>query len=254
MNRGASLTAACALAACTASSPQRSATVQPPPGPLPADAQQAFQLATTRAAAFQQVSAVAVAKGLTGLPGLTVVVDLLAQRPAHLFVAARGFFGPPTDEVWTDGESFLWRSNRPGASGARGPATPQAMGALLPVALPPSQWVGLLLGLPLPEGDPLTVASCPDPPNARCVLLAYPEGSVTLWVGSAGTVIQASLEQNGDLAQVRYGPPDERLGIPTQLSLSARRGATKASLVLQDVRINGAPPPPSLFAPLHATP
>ncbi|MBI5494665.1 MAG: hypothetical protein HY904_06515 [Deltaproteobacteria bacterium] len=226
---------------------------RPLPAPLPPLAGSPLEvlaLARARVEGMQRLNAVAVARGFTALPGLSVTLDIFAARPGRLYVAARGFFGPPTDEVITDGERFLWRSTRPGA-GARGPATPEALGALLPVALPPSQWVGLLLGLPLPDEPARAVQGCREPETGalRCVRVQLADSEVELWVDGAARVREARLSGARGGAQVSYLEPRPAWrDLAAVLRLAA--GKLTAEVRFSEVELDGLEPPPSLFAPL----
>jgi len=231
----------------------------PPPPPAPvrtADAPPVEMLArAARAVAGRQrLSAVGQLSGVPGLGGLNLTADLVVERPARLYVGVRGFFGPPSDEVWTDGQNFLWRSIRPGG-GARGPATADALGRLLPVPLPPAQWVGLLLGLPLPPDDPLSLAPCAacTAQMCSCLRLAWADGrTMELSVDGNARVEEARLRQYGRAYVVRYTAPDGPDGLSTELWIAEEgEGAVKSARVkLTEVRLNGAPAPSALFAPL----
>lgn len=227
----------------------------PPPPPAPvkkADAPPVEMLtrAAKRVSSRQRLSAVAQVTGVPGLGGLNIHADLVVERPAKMYVGVRGFFGPPSDEVWTDGRVFLWRSMRPGA-GAKGPATPQAIGALLPVPLPPAQWVGLLLGLPLPPDDPASVDTCAACTEGMCTCLrlAWTDGrQLELTLDGEARAAEARLRAYGTQYTVRYTKPDGPDGMCTDLWIA--EGDRSARVQLSDVTLNGAPPPASLFAPL----
>jgi hypothetical protein len=237
-----------------------------PPLP-PLDAPEVMERAMAHVASRQRVDAVVEVRGLPGLGRLGVTLDVFAERPARLYVAARGPLGPPTDELWTDGGRYLWRSQRPGG-GRSGPVTPETLGALLPAPLPPSQWVGTLLGLPLPEGSPEEVLPCHDGhplgsrPGAWCVRALFGDGSdVHLAVAGTGAVVEAVTRQPGAAGawSLRYAEPVPWLdGLATTIHVHGQGGpgpgAPSLTVRLKDVRLNGSPPPATLFAPLSSAP
>jgi hypothetical protein len=220
------------------------------PQPPPAHVLELLERAATRGAARQRMDATAVISGVPGLGGLRVTSDVHAARPARLYLGVQAFLGPPVEEVWTDGETFLWRSLRPDA-GARGPATAQRLATLLPVALPPSQWVGLLLGFPLPQEAPETLLDCP--PGAAgpwCAALVYASGAtVELSMEADGTVRHAVWRSGETRATVTYGPPDGPLGLPR--TMEVEQDGRTLGVRLTDVRVNAPAPPAALFAPLY---
>ncbi|MEW5847356.1 MAG: hypothetical protein AB2A00_01035 [Myxococcota bacterium] len=243
---------------------RRQRVAPPPRAPVPPlPAAERLELGLRRVQSRNRVDAVANVKGVPGLGAMGLTVDLLAERPARLYVAARSFFGPPTDELWTDGTRYVWRSARPGAGGA-GPASPEVMTALLPVPLPASQWVGLLLGMPLPAEPPVAVRDCPGPDETRprdsyCVMVMYADGArAELRLAGDGAVEEALLTREGGTLKVTYTDRRADLdGLATTLAMDLVEGNAlglprQASLQLKEVRLNGPAPAPALFAPLDA--
>lgn len=232
------------LACCKPSSPP---PVVPPPLPDAGVLQggSPVELLTRMALAANTHSMLAelVLEGSAATGGLAVTLDIFVARPGWLYAAVRGPLGP-VDEVWTDGESFLWRSMRPGAGGS-GRATPAVLGRLLPAPMEPSQAVGLLLGMPLPDGEPTSVDTC----GAGCVALAFASGhGAQLHGGADAHPASAALDlpQHGRWTVDYTWRPQQP--VPSTLSILGPAGQ-RARLTLQAVEAN-VPIPPTLFQPL----
>jgi hypothetical protein len=164
------------------------------------------------------------------------------------------------DELLTDGTRYVWRSLRPGAGGS-GRVTPDVLARLLPLALPPEQWVGLLLGCPLPGDDPWDVLDCAGATQEGCVDMRWRDGRrVRLWILESGVVDRGELEDTGHVQQAKvvyqWTGPDGPGGPPSAMWLTGGSldGTRPAQLTLTDVRLNGEPPPSQLFAPLALVP
>ncbi len=74
-------------------------------------------------------------------------IEIAARRPSSLRIEIDSFFGSPVGLLATDGRDVAFLDEERGVFAA-GPATPEAMARILPVAWPPARAVDLLLADP----------------------------------------------------------------------------------------------------------
>lgn len=226
--------------------------------PPPATPLDALVLAAVRAAHFGGLSAVLTLRGSAMPGGVTATADVWAGRPAFVYVGVRSFFGPPMDELVTDGVRYRHSSMRPGA-GSSGPVTASVLGGMLPVALPPDQWVGALSGLPLPSQAPLAAAACGGAKvvaHATCVRVSYPDQDIRMWVDGAGVAQRVELRGVHLPVDLRYTKVRVVDGVPLPTVLevtSPQQPGQQLTLTLSHIRAN-PPVPYALLQPLAQGP
>lgn len=210
---------------------------------------------------LQSLGATLRIRGLRALPGVTVLADAWVGRPAWAYVGVRGPLGPPMDELITDGQRWRWMSVRPGAGGQQG--TAEDLPALLPLAVGPHQFVGALLGLPLPPDPPLEGAPCDAAtaalhPSPFCLALTYPppQEPLTLWGDASFQVSVARIGGAAAAVTLEYLGYQTVDGVTFPAHLRANQPLGQGPPV--EVRVvqaqPNAPRPSTLFEPLGNAP
>jgi Domain of unknown function (DUF4292) len=194
-----------------------------------------------RVAALQSQAKVRV-EGGTRKGNLTAFVAVAAPASVHLEVL--DFFGRPSAILVSDGQRFVLFQAETGVW-LRGPATPDNLARILPVALPPEQLVAMLLGRAPRLQDDRPELQIDAEANAFRVQLRAGEQSQQLWVDPGlRRVVRSQLSGPGgygvtfeDFTEVRQVP------FPRKLSFS---GPATVVLEYTDPRL-GEVPPESLF-------
>jgi len=194
-----------------------------------------------RVAALQSQAKVKV-EGGSRKGNLTAFVAVAAPASVHLEVL--DFFGRPSAILVSDGQRFVLFQAETGVW-LRGPATPDNLARILPVALPPEQLVAMLLGRAPRLRDDRPELQIDVEANAFRVDLRAGEQSQQLWVDPGlRRVVRSQLSGPGgygvtfeDFTEVRQVP------FPRKLSFS---GPARVVLEYTDPRL-GEVPPESLF-------
>jgi outer membrane lipoprotein-sorting protein len=194
-----------------------------------------------RVAALQSQARVRVESG--GKRGnLTAFVAVAAPASVHLEVL--DFFGRPSAILVSDGQRFVLYQAETGIW-LRGPATPENLARILPVALPPEELVAMLLGRAPRIADTRPELQIDAEANAFRVILRSADRSQQLWV-DPGTrrVVRSQLSGPSgygltfeDFTDIRQVPFPRKLGFT---------GPATVVLEYTDPRL-GEGPPASLF-------
>lgn len=170
----------------------------------------------------------------------TVTLFIAAARPGLLHFESLDFFGKPQAVLVTDGKSFyLYQEGRY----YRGPATAANVARAFPLALPPEQLVGLLLGQ-APRIEPEKVTMKTDPgSNAYVLTLMRGPVSQTLWIHPQHHRVLRSVVQGPGGYEVSFEDMQQTgsLVFPRQIAVEARAEKVRLELRYTDVALNEAP-------------
>lgn len=176
----------------------------------------------------------------------TVTLFVAAARPGLLHFESLDFFGRPQAVLVTDGKSFyLFQEGRY----YRGPATAANVARAFPLAMPPEQLVGLLLGQ-APRIEPEKVTMKTDSgANAYVLTLVRGPVSQTLWIHPKNHRVLRSVVPGAGGYEVSFDELQETgpLVFPRRIVVDAPAEKVHLELRYTDVALNEEPDP-SLFS------
>jgi len=179
-----------------------------------------------------------------------VSIFVAAQEPARLHFEQLDFFGKPQGVLITDDGRFVLYLAEEGRA-YRGPATAANLARFLPVAMPPEELTGLLLGR-VPR-----IAA-----EAMELRLDREQGHylLTLRAGPLTQVLQVAPPSHRVIHSAVTGAPGYELALseltayggatlPKRIALTAAQAHTQLELTYQDLAVN-PPPEEGLFEPV----
>lgn len=176
-------------------------------------------------------------------------VDLFVAvaPPASLHIEQLDFFGRPQAVMITDGQAFgLFQDGQ----FLRGPATPQNLGRLLPVVIPPHELAAVLLGRAPRIAYEALEMRFDDRQQVFVLTLKKGAATQTLEISAPSYRVTRSTAQGFDAYELRFSGLTEQNGVllPKSVTLIAASAKTKLELTLKTVTLNEEPDP-SMFVP-----
>ncbi|MBI3182204.1 MAG: DUF4292 domain-containing protein [Myxococcales bacterium] len=173
-----------------------------------------------------------------------VSLFVAVEHASRLHLESLSFFGKPEAVLVLDGQSFGLYQAQEGRY-YRGPASPQNVSRFLPVALPPSELVALMLGRApriLPEVADLSLDE-----QARAYRVVLKAGPVrqTLWVDPSRLRVERSEVRGVPSYDLRFESFDRvaEAIYPRKVVMTVPSASATLELLYKDVSVNQVPDP-----------